>query len=135
MVVAVRELSIIHVLAHGLGSLEVKCGAGHKRQLASRDKQLVNRRVLARIDLHNVILDVPVSGALEVEIAVIGEIYNCVSVRNRRVVDNQGVAVGQGVLHADFQGSGVILLAVRADVAERNGRLVAIASTVHTRLL
>ena len=62
---------------------------------------------------------------------MIGEVDNGISVRNCGVVQHQCVLIGQGVLHADPEGAGEIPLAVRAYVAECNGRLVAAVHSVN----
>src|SRR5581483_5837147 len=61
-------------------------------QFSSWNQRGINRRVMAGVDLDLILQDVAISLAGKIEIRMIGEIYDCVFVGCRRVVDLQFLA-------------------------------------------
>ena len=113
-------------LADRVRRREVERRAGHRRDLAGRDRGRVDRRVVGGHQLQLVVVGAAGALAGEVEVGVVGQVDDRRRVGRRVVVDPQLVVVGQGVGDLDLERAGVALLAVRAGVAEPQADAVAV---------
>ncbi len=115
-VIAPRYL--VDARTNGRRCREIHGRTGHRGNLTGRDKGLIGRRVVRRIDYELMIKNRARTMAPQIPIAVLGQVDHRRLVRRGFIVKAQFVVVGQGVFHHARQRAGVALFHVLADIGE-----------------
>jgi len=82
-----------------VAAVEIERRALHGPQLAGGNQHRIDRREAAGVDGDFVAEDVALTGALQVEVGVVGEVDHGRLIRGRGVIDLQFVLVRQRVNH------------------------------------
>lgn len=112
---AVDQLGVryLDVASYGFRRAEIQRGALHAFERTEGYRGVVYRCVAVGIDGKNVVEDISVRVATEVEIAVIGDIYNGRCIGNGTVADVQRIVVAQSIDHLYTHIAGETVVAVR----------------------
>lgn len=109
----------VDLLADGLTGGKVHGGVHHGQDVAGGAGGIVALQIAGGVDAQ--LLVQHVAAAVQIEVAMVGQVYDRVSVRGHTVVHAEGIVVGEGVAHRDLQGTGKAVLAVRAYSLHQQG--------------
>src|SRR5208283_2346599 len=121
VVVAADILDFTNVRADGRGLAEIERRVGDTLDFAGGNERGIYRRVIVAVELQDVLKDVAVALAFQIEVTVIGEVQNGGLVGFRRVLDLELIRSGECVGDVDGQCAGIALFAVGADIGEAHG--------------
>ena len=102
----------VDLLADGLTGSKIHGGVHHGQDVAGGAGGVVALQIAGGVDAQ--LLVQHIAAAVQIEVAVVGQVYDRVSVRGHTVVHAEGVVVSEGIAHRDLQGAGKAVLAVRA---------------------
>ena len=102
----------VDLLADGLTGGKVHGGVRYGQDIAGGAGGIVALQIAGGVDAQ--LLVQHVAAAVQIEVAVVGQVYDRVSVRGHTVVHAEGVVIGKGVAHRNLQGAGKAVLAVGA---------------------
>lgn len=97
---------------------EIERRSLYRFKFSRRNQMFVHRCKAVGIDHDLVIEDVAIAFALQIEVAVIGQIDGSGFVGGRFVVDHEFIGVAEGVSHSDFQVAGKSVVAIFAQVVK-----------------
>ena len=100
----------VDLLADGLTGSKVHGGVCHGQDVAGGAGGVVAFQIAGSVDAQ--LLVQHVAAAVQIEVAVVGQVYNRVGVRGHTVVHAEGIVIGEGIAHRDLQGAGKTVLAV-----------------------
>ena len=109
----------VDLLADGLTGSKVHGGVCHGQDVAGGAGGVVAFQIAGSVDAQ--LLVQHVAAAVQIEVAVVGQVYDRISVRGHTVVHAEGIVVGEGIAHRDLQGTGKAVLAVRAYSLHQQG--------------
>lgn len=121
--VALQQIGVIVTLHPLLGGItqqilrqcfrlaEIHAAAVDRRQRRAGDPLLIDRQVMIRVELQRLLTRV-LSGAVQIEIGMVGQVDRAGTIGLRLVVDLQLVVVRQAEAGADLQIAGEALIAV-----------------------
>src|SRR4029077_7805727 len=121
VVVAADVLDFTDVRADGRGLAEIERRVRDALDLASGNERRIHRSVTIAVELQDVLKDVTVALARQIEITVIGEVENGGLVSFSRVLDLELIGIGERVGDVDSQRGGIALFTVGADIREAHG--------------
>ena len=102
----------VDLLADGLTCGKVHGGVRHRQDVAGGAGGIVALQIAGSVDAQ--LLVQHIAAAVQIEVAVVGQVYKGVGVRGHPVVHAEGVVVGEGIAHRDLQRAGKAVLAVGA---------------------
>ena len=102
----------VDFLADKLAGGKVHGGVCHGQDVAGGAGGIVAFQIAGSVDAQ--LLVQHIAAAVQIEVAVVGQVYKGVGVRGHTVVHAEGVVVGEGIAHRDLQRAGKAVLAIGA---------------------
>ena len=109
----------VDLLADGLTGSKIHGGVHHGQDVAGGAGGIVALQIAGGVDTQ--LLVQHIAAAVQIEVAVVGQVYKGVGVRGHTIVHAEGIVIGKGVAHRDLQGAGKAVLAVGAYSLHQQG--------------